>query len=314
VLFRRSGASARNGAAKSICAIGAVDMAVWDVYGKACGEPVWRLLGGARRDYITPYASLLPSGRTLAAYRESLLAKVTWARDFGFSAAKLEVCIKGPYAHNRLSEGDEAIVELVAACREAVGPAMRLMVDVAYAWSDWKEALRVLRRLEDYDIFFAETPLPSDDLEGYARLSEASAIRIAAGEWLQTRFEFQDLMDRGKVDVVQPDIGRVGGITEAMRVVQMAIDRGNVVVPHCWKTGIGIAATAHVAAVSPNCRFIEFQPAAVAESQLRRELVVDELKIEGGRIGLPKRPGLGIELNPAAVTRFSEAAERFVFS
>jgi L-alanine-DL-glutamate epimerase-like enolase superfamily enzyme len=121
-------------------------------------------------------------------------------------------------------------------------------------------------------------------------------------------------MDRGKVDVVQPDIGRVGGITEAMRVVQMAMDRGKVVVPHCWKTGIGIAATAHVAAASPNCHFIEFQPAAVAESQLRRELVVDELKIEGGRIGLPQRPGLGIELNPAAVAKFSEAAERFAFS
>src|SRR5579863_4015762 len=103
---------------------------------------------------------------------------------------------------------------------------MIMMVDVAYAWSDWKEALRITRRIEPFDIFFLETPLPSDDLDGYARLADASSIRIAAGEWLQTRFEFMDLMDRGHIDVAQPDIGRVGGITEAMRVASIAADRG----------------------------------------------------------------------------------------
>ena len=189
---------------------------------------------------------------------------------------------------------------------------MQLMVDVAYCWSDWKEALRILRQIEKYDVFFVETPLPSDDLDGYARLADATAIRIAAGEWLQTRFEFADLIDRGRVDVVQPDIGRVGGITEAMRVVEIAFDRGRVVVPHCWKTGIGIAATAHVAAASPNCRFIEFLPAAVADSRLRRELVADELRIENGKISLPRLPGLGFELNRIAMTEFAEVAnERY---
>lgn len=121
---------------------------------------------------------------------------------------------------------------------------MRLMVDVAYCWTGWNEALKVFRQLEEFDIFFVEKPLPSDDLAGYARLADATGIRIAAGEWLQTRFEFADLMDRGRVDVVQPDVGRVGGITEAMRIIDMAYDRGKLVVPHCWKTGIGFAATA----------------------------------------------------------------------
>jgi L-alanine-DL-glutamate epimerase-like enolase superfamily enzyme len=223
----------------------------------------------------------------------------------GFSAAKLEVCIKGPYAHHRLREDNEAIVELVAASRKAAGPSMTLMLDVAYSWSDWKEALRVIRQLEQYNIFFVETPLPSDDLDGYARLADASSIRIAAGEWLQTRFEFMDLMDRGHVDVAQPDIGRVGGITEAMRVVNIAADRGRIIVPHCWKSGIGVAATAHVAAASANCRFIEFLPAEVAFSRLRRELVKDELAIQDGKIALPEKPGLGIELNEAAVEKFS---------
>ncbi len=309
-LYTFTAMTGRRGA--GICAIGALDMAIWDAYGKATGKPVWQLLGGTQNEFITPYASLIPNGRSLEEYCQGLLERVRWAQRFGFTAAKLEICIKGPYSHNRLQEGDDAIVELVAACRDAVGPEMRLMVDVAYCWSDWKEALRVLRQIEKYDIFFVETPLPSDDLDGYARLADATEIRIAAGEWLQTRFEFADLIDRGRVDVVQPDIGRVGGITEAMRVVEMALDRGRVVVPHCWKTGIGVAATAHVAAVSPHCPFIEFLPAAVADSRLRKELVVDELRIENGKIPLPRLPGLGFELNRVAMAEFAEvASERY---
>jgi L-alanine-DL-glutamate epimerase-like enolase superfamily enzyme len=188
---------------------------------------------------------------------------------------------------------------------------MVMMVDVAYAWRDWKEALRVLKRVEKYDLFFIETPLPSDDLDGYARLSDAIGIRVAAGEWLTTRFEFADLMDRGKVDVAQPDVGRVGGLTEAMRVVDMAEDRGKLIVPHCWKTGIGVAATAQLAAASPNCRFIEFLPPSVADSELRRDLVEEELKIVDGKLALPERPGLGVELNRVAMKRFAKNAEAF---
>src|SRR6266480_2694056 len=94
----------------------------------------------------------------------------------------MEVCVKGPYAHNLLREGDDAIVELVRLCRETVGPEMAMMVDVAYAWSDWKEALRVMRRLEPFDLFFLETPLPSDDLEVYFRLSDTTNNLLAAPE------------------------------------------------------------------------------------------------------------------------------------
>lgn len=307
-LYTFSAMAGRRGA--GICAIGALDMAIWDAYGKATQKPIWELLGGARRQFITPYASLIPDGRTLDTQREDLLRKLKWAQNFGFRAAKLEICIKGPYSHNLLQEGNDAIVELVAACRAAAGPEITLMLDVAYCWADWKEALGVIRRLEKYDLFFVETPLLSDDLDGYARLSEATDVRIAAGEWLQTRFEFADLMDRGRVDVIQPDIGRVGGITEATRVVQMAFDRGKLVVPHCWKTGVGIAATAHVATVSANCPYIEFLPAAVAYSRLRRELVVEELAIQAGEIALPRRPGLGIELNRKAMAIFSAEAEK----
>jgi L-alanine-DL-glutamate epimerase-like enolase superfamily enzyme len=250
----------------------------------------------------------------LKEYRDSLLAKVVWTRDHGFKGAKMEILLKGPCAQTCLTESNDPIVEMVAACREAVGPDLALMLDVGYAWTDWKEALGVLRSLEKYDLFFVETPLPPDDLEGYARLAEASDIRIAAGELLQTRFEFADLMDRGHIDVVQPDVGRVGGLTEAMRVVQMAHRRGKIVIPHCWKSGISIAATTHLAAASPNCPFIEFLPAAVSESPLRRELVEEEVPFENGFIALPLRPGLGIEINSAAMARFAETAEGYLMA
>jgi L-alanine-DL-glutamate epimerase-like enolase superfamily enzyme len=287
-----------------ICAIGALDMALWDIRGKAEGKPIWKLLGGAKQSELTPYASLLPVGNTLAEYRESLVAKAKDAVGFGFSAIKAEVCIKGPYSHNRLQEKDEDIVDVVAAVREAIGPDITLMVDVAYTWRDFKEALRVMRQLEPYNIFFLETPLPPDDLDGHARLAHATDIRLAAGEWLNSRFEFIDLIDRGLIDVAQPDVGRVGGLTEARRVVAYAQDRGRLIVPHCWKTGIGIAASAHLCAIASNAPFMEFLPAPLSESKLRQELVADEIALVNGRIPLPEKPGLGIELNEEALVRY----------
>lgn len=290
-----------------ICALGAIDMALWDIRGKALGVPVYQLLGGAAKESITPYASLLPLGNTLQTYQESLVEKVAEAQKQGFSAAKLEICINGPYAHHGLHEPDEAIVDIVAACREVVGPAMVLMVDVAYAWSDAKAALRTIGRLEPYDLFFIETPLDIDDLDGYAYLSNHTSTRIAAGEWQNTHFEFLDLADRGKVDVLQPDIGRVGGFSEARLVCQIASDRGRLIVPHCWKSGIGIAASAHLCAATAHCPYIEFLPAALSESPLRRELVADELQMHHGIIPFPQKPGLGIELNRRALQKYEVA-------
>jgi L-alanine-DL-glutamate epimerase-like enolase superfamily enzyme len=178
------------------------------------------------------------------------------------------------------------------------------MVDAVYNWTNAKEALRTIKRLEPYDIFFVETPLQVDDLDGYAFLQDHSPIRIAAGELQNTRFEFLELLDRAKVDVVQPDVGRVGGLTEARRICDMAADRGRLVVPHCWKTGIGIAASAHLCFANAHCPYIEFLPAALSESGLRRDLVIEDLELVDGRIALPTKPGLGIELNEDALERF----------
>lgn len=301
-LYRGSKMTGRRGAL--ICAMGAIDMALWDIKGKALGVPVATLLGGDPSRPVTPYASLLPTGTTLGAYRGSLVEKAVQAKALGYRALKLEVCINGPYSHHGLQEDNEAVVEIVAECRGAVGPDLVLMVDVAYAWPDARTALGVLERLAPHDLFFVETPIDIDDLEGHAFLHEHSPIPIAAGEWQNTHFEFLDLADRGKIDVLQPDVGRVGGLTEAMRVSRIASERGRLIVPHCWKSGIGIAASAHLAAASDCCPYIEFLPRELAESPLRRELLVDDLAVTDGTIILSKKPGLGITLNREAIEKY----------
>ncbi len=152
--------------------------------------------------------------------------------------------------------------------------------------------------------FFVETPIDVDDLEGHAFLHEHSPIPIAAGEWQNTHFEFLDLADRGKIDVLQPDVGRVGGFTEAIQVSRIASERGRLIVPHCWKSGIGIAASAHLAAASDCCPYMEFLPIELAESPLRRELLVEDLSVADGTITLPGKPGLGITLNRDALEKY----------
>lgn len=294
--------SGRRGAV--ICAMGAIDMALWDIKGKALGLPVYKLLGGASKETITPYASLQPYGDSVTAYGDSLIAWIKRAKDYGYTAAKIECTLAGPYNHTGLRGSDEDMTDIIRSCRRAVGPDMRIMVDVQYLWYDARSALRTIQKWEDLDIYFLETPLQIDNLEGYALLAKEAPMRIAAGEWQNTRFEFIDLLDRGRVDVAQPDVGRVGGLTEAMRVCHLAQDRGRLIVPHCWKSGIGIAATAHLAFATPNCPMIEFLPAEMCDSALRIELVDDPISMVNGVITLPDKPGLGIALNMDAVAKY----------
>ena len=235
-------------------------------------------------------------------------AKCLRVQELGFRAAKIEVCINGPYSHNGLQADDADGVEIVAACREAVGPDFTLMVDVAYAWPSAKHALGGARAAG------AVRPVLRRNADRHRRprrlrrvCTSIRRFRIAAGEWQNTHWEFLDLADRGKLDVLQPDVGRVGGFTEARKVCQIAEQRGRQIVPHCWKSAIGIAASAHLAASTPVCR-IHRVPAgrtvriAAAPRIGRRRSSnwkTDYLK-------LPTRPGLGIELNREALERFAE--------
>jgi L-alanine-DL-glutamate epimerase-like enolase superfamily enzyme len=305
-LYVRTAMSGRRGAL--VNALGALDIALWDLAGKADGVPTWQLLGERARDVLTPYASLQPEVGTFDAYVASMTAWAARARELGFTAAKLEATFDGPYAHKGLDGPDEWIVDVVRAVRAEAGPGLTLMVDVQYAFDSVERALAVAEQLAELDVYFLETPLWVDDLDGYADLTRRSPVRIAQGEWLSTRHEFAALFERGCVHVAQPGIGRVGGLTEARRVVRMAAEHDLVVVPHAWKTGISVAVAAQLATVTAHMPFFEFLPAELCEARLRKELVNDPLVFREGVLGIPDRPGLGVELNRDALAEFAEAA------
>ena len=281
--------------------LGAVDCALWDLKGKAEGKPVWELLGGAARPYVTPYASILPSGPPGSTAFEDTVRRMTRVREEGFTAAKIE-------AVREVTRGDDDVVEMTRLSRETLGPDVVLMVDVGYRWLDAETALATIRRLEEHDVYFVETPIHVDLIDAYAELAAASPVRIALGELHATRFEFEELMDRGRVDVVQPDVPRCGGLTEAVRIAQAAEDRGKLVVPHAWNTGITTATAIHLSAVSPNCPYVEYLPPSMFEEGLRKDLLAAEPALVDGLVPLPEAPGLGVELDTDAIERYLATA------
>lgn len=289
-----------------IHAMGAVDMALWDLKGKALGEPVYRLLGGARREKVYPYASLLPDdASSYEAYSDALVSNAEKAMALGFKAMKAEILINGPYAQGGLRESYDRHTELVARVRKTIGKEAALMVDVGYLWQDARTCLDVIKDWKEFDLFFVETPVWSDDTSELRIVCENAPMKIAVGEWLATRWEFKEAMDLGKIQVAQPDVGRVGGLSEAKIVCDMAAERNLTVVPHCWKTAISISATAHLAFNTPHCAFIEYLPRELCFETLRRELADEDLKMVDGALPLPTKPGLGVEVDFDAIRRFS---------
>jgi L-alanine-DL-glutamate epimerase-like enolase superfamily enzyme len=307
-LYTGSAMNGRRGAV--IHALGALDIALHDLRGKALGQPCYRLLSDREPGSVVPYASLQPEVGEFDTYLESVVAWALAARDRGFRAAKVEATFSGPYAHKGMHEPQARATEVLSAVRSAVGPEFTLMCDVQYAFPDARSCLEVIEGWTDLNLFFLETPLPSDDLAGYAELARSAPMPIAAGEWLATRFECLDLMDRGNVAVIQPDIGRVGGLTEARRVTDLAAERNLTVVPHLWKTGLSIAAAVHLAAITPHCPFVEFLPADLSTSPLRKELAVGTPEMTDGVLVPSPAPGLGVELDRDALEKFADAARR----
>jgi L-alanine-DL-glutamate epimerase-like enolase superfamily enzyme len=301
-------ATAMNGRRGAVIhALGAVEMALWDIAGKAAGKPLHALLGPMRETPVIPYASLQPAGHGFEAYRDALCASAREAVSLGFRAVKAECTMNGPYAHSGLRESYDRHTEVVAAVRAAVGPDVTLMVDVQYLWRDAETAASVVRDWVEFDLYFLETPIWPDFIDEHRKLAEMVPIPIASGEWLATRWEFAELIGRGGIGVAQPDVGRVGGVMEAQAVCRMAADRNLPVVPHCWKTGVSISATAHLAFATPGIAFIEYLPPQLCVEKLRRELAGEDLVFENGVIAPPTKPGLGIEINWDAVRAYKVA-------
>ena len=273
--------------------ISGIDIALWDILGKATGQPVGRLLGGRYRERVQPYASLLMREP------EQMADELLPVRAQGFRAFKIGW---GPFGR-RNNATDEAIVK---AAREAVGPDNRLMVDAGASDAFWpqnlKWALRAAEMLADYDVAWFEEALSPDALDDYVTLRRAAKLPIAGGEVLTRRQAFQPWLEAGAFDIVQPDVTKCGGISEERRIGWMARDHGVRFIPHGWNTTVGLAADLQLASAFADTDLVEY---------LTGSPFIDELcewKLDGdGMLAIPSGPGLGIRINLEALAKFSGA-------
>lgn len=288
-MYRATLALGRRGLA--INAISAIDIALWDILGKSLGTSISMILGGGFRQSVRAYASDLLEGD-----ESEIVTRLKAFRERGFTAAKLGWGVLGrDLGHD---------VQLVARIREELGPDFAIMLDAGTALP-YGDASKLARALARYDVTFFEEPLSPDDIPGYRRLTTESPVAIAAGEKATTAYEFVDLVDRAHLKIIQPDLARCGGISEALKIATFAQLRSVAYVPHSWASDILVAATLHVLASIPDAPWVEVN---VMENPLRR-LLVDPLKVIDGELAVPEGPGLGIEVNEAVVEHFAWNAQ-----
>jgi len=273
--------------------ISGIDIALWDILGKTTGQPIGRLLGGRYRDRVKPYASLLMVEPGLMA--ENLLA----LKSQGYRAYKIGW---GPFGR-RDAATDEAIVR---AARKAIGDTNMLMVDAGGSDAFWtqgyKWALRTAQMLASYNVAWFEEPLSPDALEDFVQLRRAAPLPISGGETLTRRQSFRPWLEAGAFDIVQPDVTKVGGISEERKIAQMAQDHGIKFVPHGWNTAVGVAADLHLASAFPGTDLIEYKTGSAYVD----EIVTGGWKLDAdGMLAIPDKPGLGITIDPEAVKRYS---------
>lgn len=272
-------------------AMSGINIALYDIVGKALGLPIYKLLGGSARP-IRAYASALMPDTAEECFEltQGLAAQ-------GFTAIKL--------GWGGFGQSMQRDVDLVAAARDAAGPDIDLMFDIGFIPTeaypiDAVSRVQLIRELEHYNPYWIEEPLSPDDLDGYAKLSETLDTRIAGGENETTRYGFRQLIEIGKVDIVQPDVTRCGGLSEARKIADLAQAHHLTCVPHCWSSGIVEAASLHLITSIPNGCLLEY---AMANTPIRNE-ISEEVVVRDGFAHVPNRPGLGIEVSEEAIEKY----------
>ena len=273
--------------------ISGIDIALWDIFGKVTNQPISRLLGGRYRDKVKAYGSLLMTEP------KDLSPRLADAVNRGFQAIKMGW---GPFG--RVSDAiDEAIVKTA---RETVGPDVELMVDAGGSDRYWphgyKWALETAKMLKDYGIVWFEEALRPDDLQGFIKLTENAPLPITSCEVITRRQAFMPWIEQRAVDYIQPDVTKVGGISEEYRIAMHAYDHSILFVPHGWNTAVGLAADLHLVAAVPTARWVEYiTPAPYIEDLVTKPFELDK----DGFLSIPENAGLGIEWDTEGIEKFS---------
>jgi len=287
-MYRGSVYYGRRGVA--IHAMSGIDLALWDIKGKVAGKPVCELLGTPLHTRVRAYASTL-----MPDTEDEVRAKVTGLAEQGFTAIKLGW---GPLGQDTAHD-----VRLVKAARQAVGDTVDILIDAGLGYGgDAARAIGVAREFEQLGVYWLEEPFEPDELDAYAKLADTVRIPIAAGEHDATAWGFRELIERGHLDIVQPDMTRCGGLTDALRIAKLAEQKGVVCMPHAWKSGIVKAASLHLNAVLPGTRLQEY---CVAGTPINTALTIQKHPLKDGYVDVPTAPGLGIDLDPEVLARFA---------
>lgn len=264
-----------------------IDMAIWDIMGKAIGKPVHKLLGGSYTDKVRAYASALMPENT-----DEVKRMVDTYVSQGYTAIKFGWGPLGYDVHYDL--------ELIKTARKTAGDKVEIMIDIGKRYR-LKSAMYVAKALEQLNIYWLEEPLPAEDYTGYKMLTQSTTLRIATGEEESGRLAFGRLINETHIDVIQPDVSRCGGLTEAKKIATLAMDNNILCVPHAFKTGVLVAASLQLIAAIPHAPFLEF---SVTESAIRKELLMKPFVQREGFVEVPQKPGLGIELNPDIIRKY----------
>lgn len=270
-------------------AISGIDTALWDIFGQATGQPLWRLLGGGYRTRVRPYASVLMDAP------EVLVPKLEALRSAGYTAFKIGW---GPFGRVSASV-DRQMVEVA---RNTLGSDCLLAVDAGgsdeYWHSDVTWAVNTSHMLKDFEVAWFEEPLSPDDHAGFMELRNRSAVPISGGEVLTRRQSFVPYFQNRLVDIIQPDVTKVGGITEMVRIAQSAEDHFVRVIPHGWNTAVGLAVDLHLSAALPKINLVEY----CIGSEYIDGIVASPWSLDAeGLLTIPTAPGLGVELDQEKV-------------
>lgn len=289
-----------------IQSLSGVDIALWDIAGKALDLPIYQLLGGAFRQIIPVYGYGMMLQR-VPDLLDRFAAESAAIAEHGFQAVKMKIGIS-----------PEKDIELVKTVRQSIGPDIKLMVDANHAYTA-REAIPLGRELEELGVYWFEEPVPSEDLQGYRDLCQALDMNIAGGEGEFTRWGFRDLIERRCVDVLQPEVCGLGGITEYQKVLALAHAHFVPVVNHVWGSAVAVATNLHLLAALPDLPggahpvqpMLEYDttPNKFREDLLSTSLgVLDQVKKNRGFVSIPQGAGLGIEVNQDFIKEFISTA------
>ena len=279
-------------------AISGVDIAIWDCLGRALGKPVHKLLGGAYRTEIQPYATgfYRVEGKS---YPADAIAEARRHLKNGFTAMKLKIGF-----------GVEEDIDYVLRVREAIGPGPRLMVDANHAYNVGA-ARRLLKAIEPAGIHWFEEPISPEDIDGYRELKNLTSIYLAAGENEFTKIGFREWISRRAVDILQPDLCSAGGFTECRKISALAQAWHMPLIPHVWASGIGLAASLQFLATLPPAPLAlhPIEPMLEYDQSshpFRQDLIFGAITMQDGKVQIPDRPGIGVEINREIIERYRQ--------